>query len=379
MTAELELHRGGRSAALPEKLEYARFLAASGLLPAQYREKPANILYATEYGEMLGLAPMAAINGIHVIEGKPSASAALISALVRRAGHRLRVTGDDERAVCEIVRADDPEFTFRAEWTIQRARNAGLANKGVWKSYPAAMLKARALTECARDACQEALSGLQYTPEELGAQVDEEGAPVRAVAVQDRPADPGWASKTATPYEREHGVPEPAARGQAEEPPAAPADEPDWDALVAEVARTGVVTAAWKLAREHRPGDMALRERIQAAARSPRPAPHSVTPADDVVDAEVVDEPQPVTQAQHKHMHALWNSGGISDREERLAITGVLIGRTVASSSDLTAAEADRVIARLREHDKGTGVLYQQMSRWLDEAAAAFEDTEPPS
>ena len=57
-----------------------------------------------EYGEMLGLSPMAAITGVHVIEGKPTASAGLISALVRRAGHKLRVRGDAKSAACQIVR-----------------------------------------------------------------------------------------------------------------------------------------------------------------------------------------------------------------------------------------------------------------------------------
>jgi hypothetical protein len=40
------------------------------------------------------------------------------------------------------------------------------------------MLKARAITQCARDACEEALFGLHYTPEELGADVDEDGTVV---------------------------------------------------------------------------------------------------------------------------------------------------------------------------------------------------------
>ena len=37
------------------------------------------------------------------------------------------------------------------------------------------MLKARAISEVARDACEEALFGLHYTPEELGAEVNEDG------------------------------------------------------------------------------------------------------------------------------------------------------------------------------------------------------------
>lgn len=179
-----------------DKLKYAQALAESGLLPGQYRRQPANLLWALEYAEMLGLHPMAAVTGVFVIEGKPSASAALISALVRRAGHRLRVTGDDTHAVAEIVRADDPDFTFRSEWTLDRAKTAGLLGKGTWAKYPAAMLKARAITEVARDACEDALSGLHYTAEELGAEVNEEGQPTTVtsppVAVEDVWTAPEW-------------------------------------------------------------------------------------------------------------------------------------------------------------------------------------------
>lgn len=153
---------------LADRMEYAKALAPSDLLPKQYRGNPANVLIAIEYGRALGLEPMAAIQGVHIVEGKPTASAQLIGALVRNAGHRLRVQGDDTGAVAVIVRADDPDFEFRAEWTMDRARQAKLADKGVWKQYPAAMLKARAITEVARDACPEILSGVAYTAEELG-------------------------------------------------------------------------------------------------------------------------------------------------------------------------------------------------------------------
>lgn len=163
-TTELELAPSG---ALSERMKYAQALAAADLLPTSYRRKPANILLAMEYGHALGLDTITAIQSVHVIEGKPTASAQLIGGLVRRAGHKLRVTGDDKHAVAEIIRRDDPDFVFRSEWTIARAQSAGLTGKGVWKQYPAAMLKARAITEVARDACPEALAGVAYTPEEL--------------------------------------------------------------------------------------------------------------------------------------------------------------------------------------------------------------------
>jgi len=154
---------------LDAKRRYVATLAASSLLPPQYRQNPPNVLWALEYGETLGISPMAAIMGIHVIEGKPSAGAGLISGLVRKAGHKLRVKGDEKSATCTIIRYDDPEYEFTFTWTMERARTAKLTGKQVWQNYPAAMLMARAITEAARAACQDVLYGLAYTPEELGA------------------------------------------------------------------------------------------------------------------------------------------------------------------------------------------------------------------
>lgn len=154
---------------LATQVEYAKLLAASDLLPDAYKGKPANILMAIEYGKTLGITPMAAIQGINVIKGKPTASASLIASLVRLAGHRLRVTSNASKAVCIISRSDDPEFPFKSEWTLERAKAAGLTSNPSWQKYPEAMMKARAITEAARDACPEVLSGVQYTAEELGA------------------------------------------------------------------------------------------------------------------------------------------------------------------------------------------------------------------
>ena len=169
-------------ASMDARMEYSRALAASSLLPKQYQKQPANVLVALEYGAALGLSPMAAIQGVHVVEGKPTASAQLIGALVRNAGHRLRVTGNDKTATATIVRRDDPEFEFTATWTIDRAKAAGLTGKGVWKQYPAAMLKARAITEVARDACPDVLAGVAYTEEELEP-IQATAEPVRLHAV----------------------------------------------------------------------------------------------------------------------------------------------------------------------------------------------------
>ncbi|GGX49318.1 hypothetical protein [Streptomyces noursei] len=165
---------------LAAHMDYAKALAQSDLLPRQYQGKPANLLWAISYGQTLGVDPMTAVQSIHVINGRPTASADLIAGLVRRAGHKLRITSDDRKAVAQIVRADDPAFTFEAVWTIERAQAAKLTGKDTWKQFPAAMLKARAITEVARAACSEILQGTIYTPEELGAVVDQDGEPIDA-------------------------------------------------------------------------------------------------------------------------------------------------------------------------------------------------------
>ena len=164
---------------LDQKIQWCEMMAHGDMLPAQYRRKPANLLFAVEYADALGIPRINAITSVHVIEGKPSASADLIGSLVRKAGHRLRVRveGGGIKAVvtATIVRADDPDFEFKSVWNWTRALNAGVTGKDNWKKWPEAMMKARAITEVAREAASDALFGVVYTPEELDDVVDEDG------------------------------------------------------------------------------------------------------------------------------------------------------------------------------------------------------------
>ncbi|MBO1739699.1 hypothetical protein [Leifsonia sp. TF02-11] len=183
-------------ASLSERQRYAQTLAAGGdLIPkglwAQVRQpdgavlnqpSPGKVLLVMETGDMLGIHPVAAMQGVHIIEGKATLSPALMSAVVRKAGHRLRVrtTGSiaagDFAATASLTRSDDPEFTYEATWTPERATRAGLMGKDVWKKYAEAMCKARAISEVCREGAEDALMGVHYTPEELDLPVREDGA-----------------------------------------------------------------------------------------------------------------------------------------------------------------------------------------------------------
>jgi hypothetical protein len=155
--------------------EQSRILVASNFLPraVDSEEKALAIMLK---GRELALPPMQAFAHVHIVEGKPTLSAELMLALVQRAGHRIRIletSGD--KAVVEGVRRDDPDYPCRAEFTIDEARAAGVTGKDNWKKYPAAMLRARAISALCRMQFADVLMGASYTPEELGAHVDEEG------------------------------------------------------------------------------------------------------------------------------------------------------------------------------------------------------------
>lgn len=156
---------------LQEQWGYAKALATAGTLPKAYREKPGDVLLAMAYGQALGLHVTNVFSGIHVIDGRPSMSAELMQALIRRAGHTIRIRGDARQATCAITRRDDPSFTYTVTWTLDDARTAKLIPAKAdsnWAKYPAAMLLARAVSACARQACADVLAGVSYTPEELG-------------------------------------------------------------------------------------------------------------------------------------------------------------------------------------------------------------------
>lgn len=160
--------------------EVGETLLASGLLPDGIKKPEAAVAIMLKSRE-LGIGPMYALSHIAIIKGKPTLSANLMTALVKRAGHRLRVLeSTDESCTVEGERRDAPGHPERVTWTEEDAKRAGLWGQGAWKSYPRALLKARAITALCGTMFADVLSGVIYTPEELGAVVDDEGQVVEA-------------------------------------------------------------------------------------------------------------------------------------------------------------------------------------------------------
>jgi len=166
-------------ARMQESMETAKVMSVSDLLPYSYRNKPQNLILAWEMGRELGMTPMASLTAISVIDGRPTLSAAAQAALVRRAGHKIRVevSKDGATVTASLIRSDDPDFTFHSVWTMERAEKAGLSGRGAWATYPIAMMQARAISDVIRTGASDVLLGLGasvYDPSELGGQSDVE-------------------------------------------------------------------------------------------------------------------------------------------------------------------------------------------------------------
>jgi hypothetical protein len=155
-------------------------ISQTEFVPKGLRGRTEAMLAAVLAGRELGLGPMASLRGIDMIEGSPHLSGETIMALVRRAGHRIRIVkmgpsgatviGERLSAAGEVV--ESGEFSFLEE----DARAAGLLGKNNWKAYGPTMFAWRAITMCGRFMFADLLGGgvkLTYTADELGGQ----GAP----------------------------------------------------------------------------------------------------------------------------------------------------------------------------------------------------------
>lgn len=153
-----------------EKIKMSGILARSGLLP-QGLNTPEKVCVALQWGHELGLSPMVAVNNVAVINGKPTLSADIMSAVVKRSpeyGGIKWIELSDRKAECEITRIlpNGEKETMHSCFTMEDAKNAGLAGRDVWRKYPKRMLKHRCLSYGLKDLFPDLLAGL-YTPEEM--------------------------------------------------------------------------------------------------------------------------------------------------------------------------------------------------------------------
>jgi len=290
----VEVHRPLTPAEVSWKT--AQRIANTPFVPTAFRGKPESVFAAVLYGEELGLGPMQSLNSIHVIEGKPSMAPELMRALVFKAGHRIdvKVCMNDE-VILYGCRADSgSEATVK--WTMKDAQNAGLAGRGAWKTYPRAMLLARATSELCRMLFADVVAGLSYTPEEA--------ASIAGSDWEEVPAEPPVFIEKPTTIPNQ---PEPPVEA--------------------------VVETSWE---EAFPGSDIVDAEIIEDQR-----PETVYP-------EEIADPNMATAKQIGMARALLREWGIVNKAESINLAEMVLNRTVTSMADMSKKEISAFIKHLQ-------------------------------
>lgn len=165
---------------------FSTVVSTSGLAPKGI-QTPEAVFVAVQMGLELGLTPMAALQNIAVINGRPSVWGDAQLAIVRGTGQleileewfeqdgkRLprnpSTYTDATAAVCRVKRRDDEPMEIG--FSVADAKTAGLWGKeGPWRQYPFRMLRFRARSFALRDKFGDALKGI-LTAEEAGDIID---------------------------------------------------------------------------------------------------------------------------------------------------------------------------------------------------------------
>lgn len=155
-------------------INIADMLVKSRMLPNGITTKEAAAAIILK-GRELGIPTMEAFSLINVIQGKPTISPQGMIALARRTKELedISITDDNDTAVVIVKRKG--QSPFKTTFSARDAATMGLANKDNWTKQPRIMRQWRAISANFRITFPDVIGGM-YTPEELGAEIDDEGA-----------------------------------------------------------------------------------------------------------------------------------------------------------------------------------------------------------
>lgn len=162
-------------------------MAASGMF--QDSKDSNQALVKILAGQEIGITPFQAMTNINIIQGKATLGANLYAAKVKsHPKYDYRSKLDSESCTITIFekiglnnREEIGEFTY----TMEDAKRQGLSAKDNWKKFPMNMLFARAISNAVRLFAPDVFNGsLVYTPEEMGADVTEQGDAIETTVVE---------------------------------------------------------------------------------------------------------------------------------------------------------------------------------------------------
>lgn len=194
------LQSGGQVRAIvPQDFEGAWRIATAvckaGMAPKGL-DTPEKAMVAIMHGMEVGMTPMAALQSIAVVNGRPTIWGDGAIGLVRGSGkcewikERIEGEGDKMVAICEAKRKGEAD-PLKGRFSIDDAKKAGLWGKsGPWQQYPKRMLSMRARAFALRDGFADVLRGLGIAEEVQDHQPIREVTPATAQRTPPKPPAP---------------------------------------------------------------------------------------------------------------------------------------------------------------------------------------------
>jgi hypothetical protein len=142
----------------------ANNVAKSRLFPSFDTPEKALVLMMLAQAE--GCSPIQATQRYDVIQGRPAKKTDAMLADLQKRGGTVKWIELSSTAVEAEFMAKGLAAPVRVRWDMDRANQAGLGGKDMWKKFPQNMLRARVVSEGIRLADPGVVAGL-YTPEEV--------------------------------------------------------------------------------------------------------------------------------------------------------------------------------------------------------------------
>ena len=118
-------------------------VAKSGMFGVRTPEQAMSLMLIAQAE---GLHPAIAARDYHVINGKPALKADAMLARFQTAGGRVEwLDFTDDKVSARFTHPQGGSVVV--DWTLERAKRAGVSNNPTWSKFPRAMLKARVISE----------------------------------------------------------------------------------------------------------------------------------------------------------------------------------------------------------------------------------------
>jgi hypothetical protein len=347
-------HTDGWIPVIEPIMALANAVAGTDFVPGDMRDNAPAVGACILFGREIGVAPMHALQNVHIIDGRPSVSAEQMRAMVLAAGHEIAF-GETSGAKCEIKgrRKGSTVWTV-VEWTAAMADAAGLLGKRNWRAYRGDMLIARASAKLCRMIFSDVVRGMR-TVEELEDETDGSAAAITGAKPDTGTTKVG--RKASSPKTRAGAlagadvstpaasVPSGSPRGEEIPPPPPP------PAPTVEAGPVEATPGEGQSTPDTPTGPDPVSEELDEHGQEYFPEPEAP------VDGPVTPAPKPMHPTQTKALQARFKGLGFTDepddREQRLRIAEAIVGHPVdtfrsgAGDVPLTYDEAQEILTTL--------------------------------